>query len=142
MPGRALALLLATLTLAGCQTLATAPIVGACSLPNARQMLLVEMAFGRNVKGGPGVSDADWARFQAETLTQQFPDGLTVLDAQGQWRDPRAKRLVSEPSKWVIIAAPDSSATNTAIKTVTDTYKARFGQESVMVVTTTSCVSF
>lgn len=141
MPGRLL-VAAALLSLAGCQTLATAPIVGTCTRPGSKPMLVVEMAFGRNVKGGPGVSDADWSQFQTETLTRQFPDGLTAMDAIGQWADPRAKRLVTEPSKWVTIVAPDSSATEQSIKIVTDTYKRRFGQESVMVITNSSCVSF
>lgn len=141
MPGRFL-VAAALLLLAGCQTLATAPIVGTCTRAGSQPMLVIEMAFGRNVKGGPGVSDADWAQFQTETLTRQFPDGLSVMDAAGQWADPRAKRLVNEPSKWVTIAAPDTSATEQSIKIVTDTYKRRFGQESVMVITNSRCVSF
>ena len=146
MSGRPLAAPLAAITglllLAGCQTLATAPIVGTCTHAGSKPMLIVEMAFGRNVKGGPGVSDADWAQFQRETLTRQFPDGMTVLDATGQWTDPRAKRLVTEPSKWVILAAPDTSATEHSIKLATDAYKQRFGQDSVMVITNSRCVSF
>ena len=141
--GLAAALLLPlVLPVAGCQTLATAPIVGPCSYPASKQMLLVEMAFGRNVKGGPGVSDADWEQFQRETLSEQFPDGLTVLDGIGEWADPRAKRMLTERSKWVIVAAPDNSATVQAIKTVTDAYKRRFGQDSVLVITNTRCVAF
>lgn len=114
----------------------------ACKFPGAKSMLVAELAFGRNVKGGPGVSDADWAEFQRETLSQQFPDGLTVLDALGQWSDPRAKRMVSEPSKFVFLAAPDTQATLQSLRSVTDAYKRRFGQESVMVVVNPRCVAF
>ena len=114
----------------------------ACAYPGARPMLMAELAFGRNVKGGPGVSDADWTQFQAETLTRQFPDGMTVVDAVGQWTDPRAKRSVSEGSKFVIIVAPDNDATRQSLRLVTDAYTRRFGQESVMVATSPSCVAF
>ena len=31
--------------------------------------------------------DAAWDAFLADTVTPRFPDGLTVLDARGQWRD-------------------------------------------------------
>ncbi|MSP31192.1 MAG: DUF3574 domain-containing protein, partial [Acetobacteraceae bacterium] len=102
-----------------------------CKFHGAKPMLVAELAFGRNVKGGPGVSDADWAEFQRDILTGQFPDGLTVMDAVGQWSDPRAKRMVSEPSKFVILAAPDTQATAQGLRVVTDAYKRRFGQESV-----------
>lgn len=113
-----------------------------CKFQGAKPMLVAEMAFGRNVKGGPGVSDADWADFQRETLTRQFPDGMTVLDAVGQWSDPRAKRMVSEQSKFVLLAAPDTQATAQALRSVTDAYKRRFGQDSVMVIVNQRCVAF
>lgn len=113
-----------------------------CKFQGAKSMLVAELAFGRNVKGGPGVSDQDWTEFQHETLTPQFPDGLTVLDAVGQWSDPRAKRMVNEPSKFVILAAPDTQATAQALRIVTDAYKRRFGQDSVMVIVNQRCVAF
>lgn len=113
-----------------------------CKFQGAKSMLVAEMAFGRNIKGGPGVSDSDWAEFQRETLTRQFPDGLTVMDAVGQWTDPRAKRMVSEPSKFVVLAAPDTQATLQSLRIVTDAYKRRFGQDSVMVIVNPRCVAF
>jgi len=113
-----------------------------CKFQGAKSMLVAEMAFGRNIKGGPGVTDTEWAEFQRETLTRQFPDGLTVMDAVGQWTDPRAKRMVSEPSKFVVLAAPDTQATLQSLRIVTDTYKRRFGQDSVMVIVNPRCVAF
>jgi len=141
MRGPLLAAFAAPLLLAGCGGGATAPET-ACAYPNARPMLVAELAFGRNVKGGPGVSDADWTQFQLESLTRQFPDGMTVIDAVGQWTDPRAKRPVSEASKFVIIVAPDTATTVQSLRIVTDAYKRRFGQESVMVATSPRCVAF
>ena len=120
------------------------PVIGAgsCAYPGAKTMLVAELAFGRNVKGGPGVSDNDWAQFQRETLSRQFPDGMTVQDAEGEWADPRAKQLVREPTKWVKLALPDTPASLQAIRTATETYKRRFGQDSVLVITNQRCVAF
>lgn len=36
------------------------------------------------------VSDEDWRAFLAAEVTPRFPDGLTVIDAAGQWRDGAA----------------------------------------------------
>ena len=43
---------------------------------------------GRGGDAGEVVDDAAWASFLADTATPRFPNGLTVLDARGQWRDP------------------------------------------------------
>lgn len=134
--------LAALLALPSCAT--DLPVIGSapCAYPGARPMLVAELAFGRNVKGGPGVSDNDWAQFQRETLSRQFPDGMTVQDAEGEWADPRAKQLVREPTKWVKLALPDTPSSMQAIRTATETYKRRFGQDSVLVITNQRCVAF
>ena len=41
---------------------------------------------GRNSQSVEVVDDAAWVSFLEDTVTPRFPDGLTVLDAQGQWR--------------------------------------------------------
>ena len=69
--------------------------------PPTRPMLRAELYFGRNIGGRLGVSERQWARFLAREITPRFPDGLTVLDARGQWRDPARHVLVREPSKLV-----------------------------------------
>ena len=37
-------------------------------------------------------------------VTPRFPDGLTILDARGQWRDSGRKQIMREPSKLVEIS--------------------------------------
>jgi hypothetical protein len=64
-------------------------------------MVEVELMFGRNIGGRLGVTEARWARFLAREVTPRFPDGLTVFDANGQWRDAKRGRAVREPSKIV-----------------------------------------
>ena len=34
------------------------------------------------------VTDAAWAKFVSDTITPNFPDGLTVFDGYGQSRNP------------------------------------------------------
>ena len=45
-----------------------------------------ELFMGRSGDAGEVVDDAAWDAFLGETVTPRFPDGLTVLDAHGQWR--------------------------------------------------------
>jgi hypothetical protein len=109
-----------------------------CTPPLA-PMLRVEFYFGRNIVHHAPVGDRAWARFVTTELTPRFP-GLTVLDAQGAWRD--GKREVREPSKLVIVVTKDEPTTREAIVAVSDAYKRRFRQTSVGIVTQPVCAAF
>ena len=60
---------------------------------------------GRSNQSGEAVDDAAWAAFLEDTVTPRFPDSLTVLDAQGQWRGSEGM-ILKERSKLLIILAP------------------------------------
>jgi hypothetical protein len=122
--------------LSGCASLPSA------CLPPQQSMLSAELAFGRTIGDRIGVSDADFARFTAEEITPRFPDGLTVFDGHGQWRDPARGRLVREPSKLVWIVFADDPAKRAALTEIAEAYKRRFQQQSVLVAVRPSCVSF
>lgn len=97
--------------------------------------------FGRNIGDAEGVSDDDWRAFLADTVTPRFLDGLSVFDTAGQWRNSRGE-IVRERSKMVLIlAVPDSDATQ-KLDEITEEYKHRFSQESVLRVTDSACVAF
>src|SRR5260221_3213054 len=74
----------------------------ACAAPQ-QPMQQIELMFGRNIGDRVGVGEAAWSRFLAREITPRFPDGLTVLNATGQWQDKDRGRLVREPSKLVVI---------------------------------------
>ena len=97
--------------------------------------------FGRNIGDAEGVSDEDWAAFLADTVTPRFPDGLSVFDAAGQWRDSEGV-IVRERSKMVVILAEPDSDALTRLDEIADEYKRRFSQESVLRVVDSACVAF
>ena len=87
------------------------------------------------------MADAAWEGFLGDTVTPRFPDGLTVLDGRGQWRG--AEGLVQkERSKVLVILAPPGGDEMRLIDEVSDEYKGRFAQESVLRVVYDACVSF
>src|SRR5206468_4408782 len=136
-PVRLAACVLVALSLAGC---ATAPTRPAC--PDGQQRLrTAQLFFGRNVGAKPGVTDASFRKFVDDELTPRFPDGLTILDGGGQWRGPENK-LIREASKVVLIVLPKSSDAAERIEAVRAAYKTRFQQDSVLLITQASCVSF
>jgi hypothetical protein len=141
MGSRALALRLALLPLlAGCAAPPPAPY--ACLLPLEQRMLVAELFFGRGTGGRAPLSDAEWAGFAAQTITPAFPDGFTVFDGEGQWRNPRTGRIVGERTKVLLVAAERAPDLARRLTGVIDAYKARFGQQSVGVVTRDSCAAF
>jgi hypothetical protein len=103
---------------------------------------VAELLFGRDIRGRLGVSEAAWRRFVAHEITPRFPDGLTVTDAFGQWRDPDSGRIVREPSKRVEIVLPGKADDNARLDAVVSAYKRQFRQRSVGLIVQPACVSF
>ena len=118
-----------------------------CDAP-AAPMQQIELLFGRLIdtrSGGSSGTRAQvgataWSRFLAREVTPRFPDGLSVVDAAGQWRD-HAGRVVREPSKLVFIVTADRAAAD-KIAAIVSAYKQRFHQRSVGVVTRPVCAAF
>ena len=99
--------------------------------------MVAELLFGRS-----HVSDRSWERFLAAEVTPRFPDGLTVYDAKGQWRNPQTQTISRERSKVVMIAMPPGADNDARLQAVIEAYKTRFKQQSVGLILRPSCVSF
>lgn len=97
--------------------------------------------FGRSAAGEEVVSEEDWRAFLADTVTPRFPDGLSVFDAAGQWRDAQGV-VVRERSKMVLILAEQDSDALTRLDEIAEEYRKRFSQESVLRVVDSACVAF
>ena len=97
--------------------------------------------FGRSRGGIEVVSDAAWRTFLAMEVTPRFPDGLTVLDARGQWRDGISP-MVRERTKLVIIVGKPGDGGLQLTDEITKVYKRAFWQESVLRAISAACVSF
>jgi Protein of unknown function (DUF3574) len=111
-----------------------------CHLGKPQQV--AELVFGRNISSRLGVSDAQWARFVDREITPRFPDGLTVFDTRGQWRDAKRGRIMREPGKLVQIVLPGNAEDADRLNDVIRAYKGRFRQQSVGLIVRTACVSF
>jgi hypothetical protein len=102
--------------------------------------LQAELFFGRDVAGHPPVTEDLWQQFVDEEVTPRFPDGFSVSDIRGQWRDP-AGRIVREQSKELLIVLPGRADDQTKLDAIRDAYKRRFNQESVLLVETPGCAA-
>ena len=100
-----------------------------------------QLFMGRNGPDGEVVDDEAWDTFLTDTVTPRFPDGLTVLDGRGQWRGSDGL-IKKERSKLLVILAQPGGDKMRLIDEVSDEYKRRFSQESVLQVVDDACVSF
>jgi hypothetical protein len=104
---------------------------------NQKSWMVAELLFGRT-----HVSEARWVRFLAEEITPRFPDGLTVMDASGQWRAPGGSKIAKVRSKVVMIAMPPAADNDARLQAIIKAYKTRFKQQSVGLIVRPACVSF
>jgi uncharacterized protein DUF3574 len=105
-------------------------------------MLVAELFFGRGIKGREPLTDGEWAEFAAQIITPNFPDGFTVFDGEGQWRNPQTGRIVGDPTKILLVAAKREPDLAQRLSAVIDAYMARFHQQSVGIITRDSCAAF
>jgi hypothetical protein len=138
------AALLMALGLGGCVQVwqADGALPAACLLPSQRPMVVAQLFFGRDVPGRAPVSDAEWSDFAARTIAGQFPDGFTIYDGEGAWLDPQTKSMSREATKTLLVAAEPTPDLGARLAAVMDSYRSRFAQESVGLVTHTACAAF
>jgi hypothetical protein len=113
----------------------------ACSAPLKPQQV-AELLLGRKIGDRLAVSETQFLNFLDREITPRFPDGLTVYDARGQWRDQERNRIVREPSKVVMIVLPGKPEDMARLGEIAEAYKKRFKQQSVGIVLRPACVSF
>lgn len=119
------AFLLVGLILSGCAALLG--VTPSSTAGHQRPMLRSELYFA-------AVAPASWQAFLAKEITPRFPDGLTWLDVNGQWRGPSG---VEEklPSRLVIVLYADNPGNRQALTDINRVFRERFGF-SVLQVTT------
>ncbi|MGN9792872.1 DUF3574 domain-containing protein [Streptomyces sp. OZ13] len=82
--------------------------------------------------GGPDVTDAQFMTFVDRSVTPHFPDGLTIQEGRGQWRDSNGV-IERERSYELILLYPAAEARtrDPQIERIRDAYVAAYGQDSV-----------
>ncbi len=124
--------------------------LAACSSPPALRCQQGEslqfhdlLYFGTAIGNPPEeeVSQRQWQGFVDDVLSEYFPDGLTVIQAAGQWK-PASGDTVRERSYVLSLVHPGSPEIETSISAVIDRYKRMFNQKTVLRVRSPACVAF
>jgi len=97
----------------------------------APSLVRSELYFGLSRQGAADVSPAEWQAFVDEVITPRFPNGLTVLEGNGQWL-MRDGSLAKEKSRIVILVHPGTTDQKHKLDEIREAYKKKFSQEAVM----------
>jgi hypothetical protein len=92
-----------------------------------------ELYFGTARQNLAPVSDAEWREFLDRVITNRFPEGLTVVTADGQFQNDTGS-LSKERSFLLILLYPQKEwkKRNESIEFIRDAYKDAFEQQSVL----------
>ncbi|MGW6206557.1 DUF3574 domain-containing protein [Streptomyces sp. NPDC055089] len=82
--------------------------------------------------GGPDVTDRQFLAFVDTEVTPRFPNGLTIQDGRGQWRDSNGV-IERERSYELILLYPASEARlrDPQIERIRNAYEKAYAQDSV-----------
>ena len=108
---------------------------GASSTPQLRTTLYFGLA---RPKGS--VTELEWQLFLRDEVTKRFPEGLTVWEAEGQWRTA-AGTIDHEQSKVLLLVHPDTAAARQSVLAVIEAYRKTFEQQSVLWENARVCVA-
>jgi Protein of unknown function (DUF3574) len=111
---------------------------GECGASTAAQVRTTLYFGSARPKGS--VSELEWQLFLRDEVTSRFPDGLTVWDAEGQWRAPQGS-IEHERTKVLLLVHADTQAARDAVLAVIERYRKAFDQQSVLWETSRVCVA-
>src|SRR5262249_42778113 len=86
------------------------------------------------------VSELEWQMFLRDEVTSRFPDGLTVWEAEGQWRASDGA-IGHERSKVLLLVHADTRQARESVQAVIARYRTSFDQESVLWETARVCAA-
>jgi hypothetical protein len=99
----------------------------------AEKFRRTELYFGMNKHDGTVVTEEEWSKFLADEVTSRFPEGFTVLEGYGQFKNASGK-IVKEKSRVLILLYPKRSRKDAdqKIEEIRKAYTTIFKQESVL----------
>ena len=131
----------AAFSCAGCVGLqveqAQAPACGA-----GEALVETQLFLGLSKPNGGAVSARAFDSFILHEVAPRFPEGFTVIDGAGFWRDGATQRTISEKSKVLVRLHKADGASAQAIDAIVAAYKTAFDQEAVLRVDRAVCAQF
>jgi hypothetical protein len=101
-----------------------------------------ELFFGLSRADGPPVTDEEFDTFVDTVVTPRFPDGLTLLEADGQFKDSSGTIIEEDSRLLILLYGRGDRSSSREIEEIRSAYKGAFQQESVLRADEVACVSF
>ena len=90
---------------------------------------------------GGSLAAEQWRAFVDQEVTPRFPDGFTIFETQGQWRN-RDGAISKETGHELLIVLTRNNVNEGMLNAIRDAYKRRFIQESVLLAELPVCSAF
>lgn len=100
-----------------------------------------ELFLGRSMPGGKVIEEAAFNAFASGEIARALPDGYTILESSGGWRNPTSGKLETERSN-VLVAIGEADQLRERLTAIADAYRSQFSQQSVLLVVSNSCARF
>jgi hypothetical protein len=101
-----------------------------------------ELYFGSEKPDGSEVTEEEFEQFVDDEATPSFPNGLTTLTGEGQYRGSDGAIVEEQSFVLILLYPPDDTEANAEIEEIREDYKSEFEQESVLRVDSSERVSF
>ena len=123
---------------------AGAVLLGACAstahAPACATGAVSRLYLGLETPAGE-VTDTQWQTFVTNRVTPRFPEGFTVIDGHGQWRDGNGQ-VVRESTRILEFVHDGTPEPGARVQSVASDYKRTFSQHSVLVTQAPSSYCF
>jgi hypothetical protein len=106
----------------------------AATTASSAQFVATNVYCGRNIPAGGEVTEEQFAAFLETDVTPAFPAGLTAYDAYGQMQTAEGK-IVKQKTKVLLLVHDNSKTSVDAIHKIVASYRSKFGNPQVMVMT-------
>lgn len=103
-------------------------------------LIVARLYLGQSNAAG-AIPPQQFDEFIDTVVTPKFPDGLTLIPANGRWRAPD-NTLVRERTIVLELIYPDNETGRTNVLAVIEQYKQRFRQHAVLLVVEHPSVSY
>lgn len=107
-------------------------LIGVLFCSCANTMVETNLYFGQSKPDGSMITEKEWNTFKEGRIAKVFKEGSTVINSSGNWYDPDAKKLITEPTYVVVYFYKKSKQVSAQIDSLRYWYKTTFQQQSVL----------